>query len=224
MSISKLLKSNNLIFFVIALVLMGFAVHSLGNRKNNMIDGLAGSRDLSPSDLDTDSDTESEFGQMDMSEGSAPRMSNKRTSVGSYAGSHAGSHARSHARSHLAKPAKSVDITDPKELLPKEKSDSFHNRDLINAGRFISQQSDVLRNANLQLRSDPPVGKAHTGPFNQTTIEPDKLRPQFELSGGIASSGSITGFSKNCPMWMSSKLQESNNAILPPGHKNVSSE
>lgn len=216
MSISKLLKSNNLIFFVIALVLMGFAVHSLGNRKNNMIDGLAGSRDLSPSDLDTDSDTESELGQMDMSEGSAPRMSNKRTSVGSHAGSHAGS--------HLAKPAKSVDITDPKELLPKEKSDSFHNRDLINAGRFISQQSDVLRNANLQLRSDPPVGKAQTGPFNQTTIEPDKLRPQFELSGGIASSGSITGFSNNCPMWMSSNLQESNNAILPPGHKNVSSE
>ena len=37
MSISKLLKSNNLIFFVIALVLMGFAVHSLGNRKNNMM-------------------------------------------------------------------------------------------------------------------------------------------------------------------------------------------
>ena len=33
MSISKLLKSNNLIFFVIALVLMGFAIHSLGNRK-----------------------------------------------------------------------------------------------------------------------------------------------------------------------------------------------
>jgi len=220
MSISKLLKSNNLIFFVIALVLMGFAVHSLGNRKNNMIDGLAGSRDLSPSDLDTDSDTESELGQMDMSEGSAPRMSHKRTSVGSHAGPHAGPH----AGSHLAKPAKSVDITDPKELLPKEKSDSFHNRDLINAGRFISQQSDVLRNANLQLRSDPPVGKAQTGPFNQTTIEPDKLRPQFELSGGIASSGSITGFSNNCPMWMSSNLQESNNAILPPGHKNVSSE
>lgn len=187
---------------------MGFAIHSLGNRKNTMIDGLAGSRDLSPLEIESDSDMESEMGDMDMSEGSAPSMQKKLAMVASPA----------------PKPVKSTDITNPKELLPKEKSDTFHNRDLINAGRFISQQSEVLRNANLQLRSDPPVGKAETGPFNQTTIEPDTLRPQFELSGALPSSGGVTGFSKNCPMWMSSNVAESNNAILPPSNMNVSSE
>ena len=217
MSISKVLKSNNLVFFVIALILMGFAVHSLGKRKNSIVDSMVGHVDLKPYHMDDDtmlSDSqdmhsgqlmdETEFD----SEGSAhsmPRVSRKPV-VASVSAT-------------VPKPVH----TDPKELLPKDKGDAFQNKDLINAGRFISQQSEVLRNANLQIRSDPPVGKADTGPWNSTTIGPDLMRPQFELSGAPGST-SVTGFRKRCPGWMSSSIDNANAAILPPTHQNVSSE
>ena len=236
MSISKVLKSNNLVFFVIALILMGFAVHSLGKRKNSIVDSLVGHNDLKPYHMDDDSmlsdsdemhsgqlmdETEYDSEGSGYSEGSAhsmPTHASRKPSV-------------ARVSTNVPKPTH----TDPKELLPKDKSDSFHNRDLINAGRFISQQSEVLRNANLQIRSDPPVGKSETGPWNQTTIEPDMMRPQFELSGGAGGSvqgasgsaggaASVSGFRKNCPMWMSSSIAKSGSAILPPAYKSVSSE
>ena len=221
MSISKVLKSNNLVFFVIALILMGFAVHSLGKRKNSILDGMVGHVDLKPYHMDDDdmlSDShdmhsgqlmdETEFSS-EGSEGSAPsrpRQAPRKHTVASVSAT-------------VPKPVH----TDPKELLPKDRGDAFHNKDLINAGRFISQQSEVLRNANLQIRSDPPVGKAETGPWNGTTIGPDLLRPQFELSGAPGSA-SVSGFSKRCPGWMSSSIDNSNAAILPPTHQSVSSE
>lgn len=213
MSILKVLKSNNFVFFVISLILMGFAVHSLSKRKNNIVDSLVGHADLKPYHIDDmssnlpdinsgqlmdDSDFESEG-----SEGSAPSMQRK---------------AVARVSSTVPKPVH----TDPKELLPNDKGDSFHNKDLINAGRFISQQSEVLRNANLQIRSDPPVGRSQTGPWNQTTITPDTLRPQFELSGS-SGTNSVAGFRKQCPGWMSSSPKNSN-AILPPQYQSVSSE
>ena len=36
-------------------------------------------------------------------------------------------------------------------------------------------------NANLQLRSDPPVPKANVGPFLNSTIEPEQGRPLLEI-------------------------------------------
>ena len=38
-----------------------------------------------------------------------------------------------------------------------------------------------LRNANYQVRGDPPIGNIDTGPWNQTTIEPDKMRRHLKL-------------------------------------------
>lgn len=223
MSISKLLKSNNLIFFVIALILMGFAVHSLGKRKNNIVDSLVGHHDLNPYELDDDSmlaDSNISSGQlMDeteyTSEGSAPVMQRPLPRMP----------IRAPKRKTVASVSPNVPsgVTDPKDLLPNNKNNSFSNRDLINAGRFISQQDEVLRNANLQIRSDPPVGKSDTGPWNQTTITPDTMRPQFEL-GTSGGSSNVSGFRKNCPMWMSSKVENSNAAILPPSYKAASSQ
>tara|TARA_Y100000748_G_C15467680_1_gene477550 strand:+ start:304 stop:948 length:645 start_codon:yes stop_codon:yes gene_type:complete len=214
---------------------MGFAVHSLGNRKNNMLDTMTGSNEDSPSNYDSDSESDNESGQMiyDTNQGShknahAMHQGSHKNAHATHQGSHLNAHARltnkvASVQKNVPKPVKPIEMTDPKDLLPKDKSDTFNNRDLINAGRFISQQADVLRNANLQLRSDPPVGKEKTGPFNQPTIEPDLLRPHFEL-GGSSSSGGITGFGENCPMWQSASIKNSSSAILPPSYKNLSSE
>lgn len=56
--------------------------------------------------------------------------------------------------------------------------------DLLDAGYHIGLDSvgQSLRNANLQLRSDPPVNKMDVGPWNQSTITGgDSLRQQLEI-------------------------------------------
>ena len=56
---------------------------------------------------------------------------------------------------------------------------------LLSAGHNIGISSigGTLRNANLQLRSEPPNPQINIGPFNNTTISPDVMRRPFELNG-----------------------------------------
>lgn len=55
--------------------------------------------------------------------------------------------------------------------------------DLLQAGYHIGLDTigQSLRNANLQLRSDPIISKADIGPWNQSTIEADTGRVPLEL-------------------------------------------
>ena len=88
-------------------------------------------------------------------------------------------------------------------------------KDYINSvpRRFISEQSSSLRNANLQIRSDPPVGQTETGPWNQATIEPDNMRKQFEL-GGSGSERTVPGYTATCPSGAASTIDESGSGII----------
>jgi len=55
--------------------------------------------------------------------------------------------------------------------------------DLLQAGYHIGLDTigQTLRNANLQLRSDPVIPRSQVGPWNQSTIEPDLGRVPLEL-------------------------------------------
>lgn len=55
--------------------------------------------------------------------------------------------------------------------------------DLLKAGHHIGIDTigQTLRNANLQLRSDPIITKTVVGPWNQSTIETDYARVPLEL-------------------------------------------
>jgi hypothetical protein len=55
--------------------------------------------------------------------------------------------------------------------------------DLLQAGYHIGLDTigQSLRNANLQLRSDPIIPKSDVGPWNQSTIEADMGRVPLEL-------------------------------------------
>jgi hypothetical protein len=83
-------------------------------------------------------------------------------------------------------------IMDPKELLPADKNNEWSNImpnhelkniHMINAGHHvgINTVGSSLRNANLQVRSEPVIPQAKVGPWNNTTIEPDNLRRGFEI-------------------------------------------
>ena len=87
---------------------------------------------------------------------------------------------------------------DPSELLPKDNNSqwaalnpaamnqgSIVMPDLLQAGYHIGLDTigQTLKNANLQLRSDPIIPKVNIGPWSQSTIEPDLARVPLEIGG-----------------------------------------
>lgn len=60
---------------------------------------------------------------------------------------------------------------------------SLEDKNFLVAGYHIGINTvgQSLKNANLQLRSDPPNQQVAVGPWNQSTIEPDLNRRPFEI-------------------------------------------
>ncbi len=88
-------------------------------------------------------------------------------------------------------------MPDPAALLPKDNNSAWAklnpsgqgNLDsvsLLKAGYHIGIDTvgQSLRNANLQLRSEPANPQMNVGPWNNTTIEPDVMRVPLELGQG----------------------------------------
>ena len=88
-------------------------------------------------------------------------------------------------------------IQNPAELLPKDSNSQWAqlnpsgqgelaNVNLLKAGYHIGIDTigQTLRNANLQIRSEPPNPQLNVGPWNQTTIEPDFQRVPLNIGSG----------------------------------------
>jgi hypothetical protein len=84
----------------------------------------------------------------------------------------------------------------PEELKPQDNSSlwaqvnpagegSLKGRSFLQAGHNIGINTvgQTMRNANLQLRSEPPCPQVSVSPWNQTTIEPDTARKPLEIGG-----------------------------------------
>lgn len=82
------------------------------------------------------------------------------------------------------------------ELLPQDNSSlwaqvnpsgegSLKDRNFLQSGYHIGINTvgQTLRNANLQLRSEPPCPQVRVSPWLQATIEPDVSRKPFEIGG-----------------------------------------
>ena len=90
-------------------------------------------------------------------------------------------------------------VANPSELLPADHNSEWSALnpnsmkkgdvlmpDLLQAGYHIGLDTigQTLRNANLQLRSDPIIPVQPVGPWNQSTIEPDVGRVPLEIGQG----------------------------------------
>jgi hypothetical protein len=88
-------------------------------------------------------------------------------------------------------------IQNPAELLPKDSNSQWAqlnpsgkgelaNVNLLKAGYHIGIDTigQTLRNANLQIRSEPPNPQLNVGPWNQSTIDSDFMRPPLEIGSG----------------------------------------
>ncbi len=87
-----------------------------------------------------------------------------------------------------------ADTATPEELLPSDKNSEFANLNPVNSGKVdlpdmlqagslmgVDTIGQTLKNANMQLRSDPPIKKEQVGPWNYSTFEPDLARVPLEL-------------------------------------------
>jgi hypothetical protein len=88
-------------------------------------------------------------------------------------------------------------MQDPASLLPKDENSewarlnpsgngSLENVNLLKSGYHIGIDTigNTLRNANLQVRSEPANPQTNVGPWNNTTIQPDMMRVPLELGCG----------------------------------------
>lgn len=86
------------------------------------------------------------------------------------------------------------EVVDPKDLLPRDANSEFsklnpagagdlQNVNLLKSGHHIGINTvgQTLRNANLQIRSEPSNPQLNTGPWNKSTITGDKMRKSLEI-------------------------------------------
>jgi len=88
------------------------------------------------------------------------------------------------------------DTLTPEQLLPQDNSSTWNqvnpsgegslkDRNFLQSGFHIGINTvgQTLRNANLQLRSEPPCPQVRVSPWMTSTIEPDVSRRPFEIAG-----------------------------------------
>jgi len=186
--LQKFLTSKNVVFLASILVL-ALALANYSFLKGTVMDGMAGGSYSLPqnSNLPQDFDAVKNAPQQTSSgnvDGATHDM--QESSPASYSGNGPPMNNKNFSP---------VGVEDPSSLLPSDvnsewaKLNPTGNHDLKNVSLIksgyhigIDTVGQSLRNANLQLRSEPPNPQFNVGPFNNSTIGPDLLRPTLELN------------------------------------------
>lgn len=70
------------------------------------------------------------------------------------------------------------------KLNPSSGQGELQGVNLLQAGHHIGTVGQSLRNANLQVRSEPANPQTNVGPWMNTTMEPDNFRRPLEIGAG----------------------------------------
>jgi len=94
--------------------------------------------------------------------------------------------------------AQASKLEDPSMLLPNDNNSQWASVNpqgggmlkgvnLLQAGSLIGINTvgSTMRNANLQVRSEPPNPQGNVGPWMNSTIEPDVVRKPLEIGGQL---------------------------------------
>lgn len=183
MSVNKLLKSirgSHLVIIAAALVL-GYALYN-----------YSGAKSLISERMENESKEASSEGAATEGPSGSACGSNYKPSDGENSGPASAGGAQTDMQGIPQAGAQSV--VNPSELLPKDEnsewaklnpvgSGDLQSVNLLQAGHHIgiNTVSSSLRNANLQLRSEPANPQVSVGPWNNTTISPDSNRRPLEI-------------------------------------------
>lgn len=94
--------------------------------------------------------------------------------------------------------ASNLPVANPSDLLPRDTNNQWGSLNPSGSGDLLGQNllsatfltgidtiGNTMKNANLQLRSEPPNPQLNVGPWNQSTFAPDLMRTPLEL-GSVA--------------------------------------
>jgi hypothetical protein len=90
--------------------------------------------------------------------------------------------------------ATNLPVANPSDLLPRDTNNQWGSLNPSGSGDLLGQNllsatfltgidtiGNTMKNANLQLRSEPPNPQLNVGPWNQSTFAPDLMRTPLEL-------------------------------------------
>jgi hypothetical protein len=93
--------------------------------------------------------------------------------------------------------AANLPVANPSDLLPRDSNNQWGSLNPTGGGDLLGQNllsatfltgidtiGNTMKNANLQLRSEPPNPQLNVGPWNQSTFAPDMMRTPLELGCG----------------------------------------
>jgi hypothetical protein len=93
--------------------------------------------------------------------------------------------------------ATNMPVANPSDLLPRDTNNQWGSLNPAGSGDLSGQNllsatfltgidtiGNTMKNANLQLRSEPPNPQLNIGPWNQSTFAPDLMRTPLELGAG----------------------------------------
>ena len=188
MSINKLLKSFRGTHFVIiaAAVILGYALMNYSSAKALVSETMSGGSNANAAPAQVASGPTGVCGNTyqpsaPLGENSGPANANGVTT----------------SSQGLPPSCASQPVVNPSELLPRDENSEWaklnpmgagdlQNVNLLQAGYHIgiNTVSSSLRNANLQLRSEPANPQVSVGPWQNTTISPDINRRPLEIGCG----------------------------------------
>ena len=93
--------------------------------------------------------------------------------------------------------AANLPVANPSDLLPRDTNNQWGSLNPAGSGDLLGQNllsatfltgidtiGNTMKNANLQIRSEPPNPQLNVGPWNQSTFAPDLMRTPLELGCG----------------------------------------
>lgn len=176
-SLEKFVKSRSF-FIILALIVLIIGFNYYSNSKSSLLSGF---RTLEPSNVNSKPESKPENTQVQ-------GVSNS-SEVGAPISGISGPTVQGSS-------CTTKQISNPADLLPKDTNSEWaqlnpngvgdlQNISLLKAGHHIGINTvgSNLRNANLQIRSEPVIPKANVGPWLNSTIEPDCSRPKLEIGG-----------------------------------------
>ena len=177
----KKLKVEHVILFVIGALFLIFLINSYSNNKSMGAEQMSSRREQ-------DMYSQQQGQQVSEVQPSQPMGQNE---------TYASAAGVSTSTQGLPPSCSKQAVADPSELLPKDTnsqwaqlnptgSGDLQNVNLLRSGYHmgIDTVGNSLRNANLQLRSEPANPQVNVGPWNNTTISPDTMRVPLEIGQG----------------------------------------
>ena len=186
---SKLMTSvkKHGVLTLLGLLVLAYALKQFSTRKGN---SLEGNRNNYASTIEDSGPTEQNVNTVEQSNNSvndpSPSTEDNDSTPSSVSG------IKTSSAQGLPPSCSAQQVVDPKELLPKntewsnlnpQGSGDLQQVNLLKAGHHagINTVGNTLRNANLQLRAEPPNPQTSVSPWMNTTIEPDLMRVPIDM-------------------------------------------